>query len=150
MAKTLKGRYRPENPEKYQGDPTNIIHRSSWERIFMRWCDTNDKIKKWQSEEKCLWYYDPVSKKKRRYFPDFIIKYENSNGMLMTEMVEIKPARQVQGPPQNPKRKTKSWVSAVQTYVTNQAKWEAARKVCEDRGWSFRIVTEKELGLTTK
>jgi len=150
MSGTLKGKFRPKNPEKYKGDPANIIYRSSWERIFMNWCDTKDGVISWQSEEKCLWYDDPVSKKKRRYFPDFIIKYENNKGMVMTEMIEIKPHKQVVGPPVNPKRKTKSWVYEVQTYATNQAKWKAARRICEDRGWNFRIVTEKELGLTTK
>lgn len=148
MSGTLKGKFRPSNPEKYRGDPTNIIHRSSWERIFMNWCDKNSKIKSWQSEEKALWYYDPVTKKKRRYFPDFIINYENSRGIMVTEMIEIKPKRQVDGPPTNPKRRTKGWVNAVNTYVTNRAKWEAAAKICEDRGWNFRIVTEVELGLS--
>lgn len=150
MSGTLKGKFRPSNPDKYKGDSSNIIYRSSWERIFMNWCDTREHIISWQSEEKSLWYFDPIAKKNRRYFPDFIIKYENNKGMVMTEMIEIKPFRQVQGPPVNPKRKTKSWVYAVQTYATNQAKWKAAREICENRGWSFRLVTEKELGLPTK
>ena len=67
---------------------------------------------------------------------------------MVTEMIEVKPAKQVQGPPKNPKRKTKAWMNAVHTYVTNQAKWAAAEEYCENRGWNFRIVTEKELGLT--
>ena len=68
----------------------------------------------------------------------------------MTEMVEIKPFKQVQGPNPHPKRRTKSWMYEVRTFVTNQAKWSAAREYCEDRGWNFRIITEKELGLTDK
>ena len=63
-------------------------------------------------------------------------------------MVEIKPYRQVVGPPENPKRRTKQWMNAVMTYVQNQAKWKAARRYCEDKGMNFRIVTEKELGIT--
>ena len=27
----MKGRYKPINPSKYKGNPTNIIYRSSWE-----------------------------------------------------------------------------------------------------------------------
>ena len=27
------------------------------------------------------------------------------------------------------------------------AKWDAAKEVCEDRGWEFAIFTEYELGL---
>jgi hypothetical protein len=113
----------------------------------MNWLDTRDHIISWQSEEKCLWYSDPVSQKKRRYFPDFIIKYKNKDGVVMTEMIEIKPKKQVIGPALNPKRKTKSWLYEVKTYATNQAKWKAAKSICEDRGWNFRIVTEDELGL---
>ena len=147
MGRTLKGKFSPQNPEKYKGDPTEIIYRSSWERIFMNYCDKNDKIKKWQSEEKALWYYDPVTKKKRRYFPDFIIYYERKDGIMVTEMIEVKPQKQIDGPPPNPKRKTQAWMKSVQTYITNRAKWEAATKICEDRGWNFRLISEKHLGL---
>ena len=112
----------------------------------MNWADRNDKIVSWQSEEKALWYNDPVTKKKRRYFPDFIIMFER-DGKMITEMIEVKPKAQVDGPNPNPKRRTAAWMRSVQTYLTNMAKWEAASKVCEDRGWNFRLVTEKDLGI---
>ena len=108
------------------------------------------RLSKWQSEEKAIWYDNPITKRKARYFPDFIVEYERSDGITMQEMVEIKPARQVEGPPTNPKRRTKAWMNAVMTYAQNMAKWKAARRWCEDRGMNFRIVTEKELGLLTK
>ena len=146
----MKGKFRPKNPEKYQGDPTNIIYRSSWEKIFCNWCDTKEFVKKWQSEEKAIPYYDPIQKKWRRYFPDFLIHYEDKRGIMMTEMIEIKPAFQVEGPPTNPKRRTKAWMNAVQTYINNQAKWKAAMEFCENRGYNFRIMTEKELGISNK
>ena len=146
MSRTLQGKFRPRNPEKYKGDPSNIVYRSSWEKIFMNWADRNDKIVSWQSEEKALWYNDPVTKKKRRYFPDFIIMFER-DGKMITEMIEVKPKAQVDGPNPNPKRRTAAWMRSVQTYLTNMAKWEAAAKVCEDRGWNFRLVTEKDLGI---
>ena len=114
----------------------------------MNWLDTNDKVKRWQSEEIAVWYDNPVTRRKARYFPDFIVEYERGDGLTMQEMVEIKPARQVQGPPTNPKRRTKAWAAACMTYAQNMAKWKAASKWCEDRGMNFRIVTEKELGLT--
>jgi hypothetical protein len=111
----------------------------------MKWLDLREDVQKWSSEEKAVPYYDPVQKKWRRYFPDFIVKYKNRDGIVMTEMIEVKPKKDVIGPPENPKRKTKSWVTAVQTYVTNQAKWKAAQNYCEDRGWNFRILTEEEI-----
>lgn len=148
MSKTLKGKFRPKNPDKYKGNPGEIYYRSSWEMKFMHYCDLREDIQSWQSEEKAVWYYDPVTKKKRRYFPDFIVNYKRKDGIIMTEMIEVKPAKQVTGPPKNPKRKTKAWVNAVHTYITNRAKWAAAEEYCENRGWNFRIITEKELGIT--
>jgi len=148
--RTLKGKYKPRNPEKYKGNPTNIIYRSSWERTFMKYCDLTEGVEQWQSEEKCVWYYDPVAKKKRRYFPDFIVKYKNKKGVTHIEMVEIKPSKYVVGPNPQPKRRTKAWMNEVRTFITNQAKWSAAREYCENRGYSFRIITEKELGFTDK
>lgn len=144
---TYKGKFRPNHPEKYKGDPTNIIFRSSWEAMFMRWCDTQPHVKRWQSEEKAVWYYNPVTKKKARYFPDFIIEYERKDGIMVTEVIEVKPQSQIDGPPEKPKRKTKAWANAVMTYIVNQAKWKAAIQWCEDRGYSFRLISEKHLGL---
>jgi hypothetical protein len=34
--------------------------------------------------------------------------------------------------------------------MKNQAKWEAANEFARDRGWEFKIITEKELGLSPK
>ena len=146
MSRTLQGKYRPKNPDKYIGDPSDIVYRSSWERMFMVWCDTKSHVVAWQSEEKAIWYYDPVTKKKRRYFPDFLIKYKKGD-TLISEMIEVKPQSQIDGPPTNPKRRTQSWMNAVHTYITNQAKWKAAMEYCEDRGMSFRLISEKHLGL---
>jgi len=112
----------------------------------MKWADSNDRVIWWQSEEKSIWYTDPVAKKKRRYFPDFIIHFERSDGVCMTEVIEVKPQNQVDGPKQNPARKTKAWMNQVKTYITNQAKWQAAATYCEDNGYSFRLLTEKNGG----
>jgi len=116
----------------------------------MKWCDMTESVKQWSSEEICIGYYDPISKKHRRYFPDFVVRYVDTDGLIITELVEIKPYKEVVGPEVNPKRKTKSWVYAVKTYITNKAKWEAAEKWCENRGWRWRIVTEYDLGIKRK
>ena len=143
MSPTLKGKFRPENPQKYRGNPSNIIYRSSWERTFCQWCDRNDSVIEWQSEEKRIRYYDPIAKKNRTYYPDFWVKYRNNKGLIIEEIIEVKPEKQVKGPPKQPKRRTKSWMKEVETYVTNQAKWKAAGIWCEDRGMNFRLLTEK-------
>jgi hypothetical protein len=147
VSKTLKGKYRPKNPKKYKGDPGEIYYRSSWEKVFCEWCDGSEQIISWQSEEKRIRYYDPVRKKTRTYYPDFYIKYKRHDGIIVEEIIEVKPKKQVVGPPPNPKRKSKAWLTEVYTYATNQAKWKAATEWCEDRGMNFRIITEKELKL---
>lgn len=142
MLGTHKGKFKPRNPDKYKGDPTNIIYRSSWERECMKWFDERTDVIWWMSEERAVWYTDPFAKKKRRYFPDFIICYNRKDGVQVTEMIEVKPQAQVDGPNPNPKRKTAAWAKSIQTYIINQKKWEAATKICEDRGWNFRLLTE--------
>ena len=143
MRKTLQGKYRCIHPEKYRGNAGNILYRSSWERTFCAWCDKNDSVLAWQSEERRIRYYDPVAKKHRTYFPDFWVRYKNKEGVIIEEIIEVKPEKQVKGPPQSPKRRTKAWLSEVHTYVTNTAKWQAATEYCEDRGMNFRLLTEK-------
>jgi len=58
-----KGRFRPKNPSKYKGDPSNIIYRSLWEFKFFRYVDMHPDIIWWQSEEVIVPYY---SRKHRR------------------------------------------------------------------------------------
>ena len=47
---TYKGKYVPENKEKYKGDIRKITYRSSWERWIMQWLDRNPRVAKWGSE----------------------------------------------------------------------------------------------------
>ena len=149
MGTTLKGRFKPRFPDKYKGDPMNIWFRSSWERDVMHWLDGRSDIIWWMSEERCVWYQNPVTKKNARYFPDFIICYEK-NGIKYEEMLEVKPQKHVDGPNPKPKRRTKSWMNEVRTYAINQAKWKAAVNYCEDRGMSFRILTEENVSAWKK
>lgn len=144
---SYKGKYRPSYPQKYHGDPTNIIYRSLWERKFMVYCDLNESVYQWQSEEFFIPYKSPVDNKWHRYFPDFFIKYVDANGNKRVMVVEIKPQKEVDMPPTNPKRRTKSWANSVRLWAINQAKWKAAREFCADRNYEFKIMTEKELGI---
>src|SRR6056300_384267 len=104
MRKSYKGLYKPTNPKKYVGDTKMILYRSLLERRFMRYCDLNEDILFWASEELQVRYYSPLAKKWHRYFPDFFVKTVNNHKY----MIEIKPSRQV-GKPKPPKKKTKSY-----------------------------------------
>ena len=129
MAESIKSKYKPENPRKYKGDYKNIICRSSWERKFCRWCDLNESILEWGSEEFFIPYRAPDGKV-RRYFPDFIMKVKETNGEIKTYVIEVKPAKQTK-PPKKKKRVTKSYIYECTTYAVNQAKWKAADEWCK-------------------
>ena len=40
----------------------------------MNYCDLNENILEWASEEFWIPYLDPTTNRVRRYFPDFFIK----------------------------------------------------------------------------
>ena len=146
MAESIKSKYKPSHPNKYQGDSSNIICRSSWERKFCRYCDLNENIIQWCSEELIIPYISPVDKRVHRYYPDFIIRVKESTGQIKTYVIEVKPKRQTQ-PPKKKSRVTKSYIYECKTYAVNQAKWKAATEFCEDRRINFKIITEDELGI---
>ena len=141
MAKSYRGLYRPTNPKKYVGNTKQIVYRSLLERRFMRYCDLNEDILYWASEELPVRYYNPLDKKYHRYFPDFVVKTVNNDKY----MIEIKPSRQAVKP-KPPKKKTKSYMRESFEYIKNKAKWSAAKAYCEDKGMQFKIITEKDLG----
>ena len=140
------GRFTPTNPQKYVGDHKNIIYRSSWECRVMTWLDKNPDIISWASEELIIPYISPADGQRHRYFPDFLVKVRNKDGVLKTMLIEVKPKYQTQ-PPVQKKRITKQYINEVVTWGVNQAKWKAATEFCLDRGWEFKIVTEDHLGL---
>ena len=148
-SKFHKGRFHPSNPEKYVGDTSSIIYRSSWELKFMRYCDRNNNIISWASEEFSIPYVSPVDNRVHRYFPDYLIKVKESTGKIKTYVVEVKPKKQTT-PPKKPKRQTKSYLYECQMYAVNQAKWIAAKEFCLDNGVEFKIITENELGIKYK
>lgn len=136
-----KRRYIPMFPEKYTGDTSNIIMRSSWETKFAIWCDKNPQIIKWSSEETIVPYVSPIDGKTHRYFIDFKIQTASKK----TYLVEIKPMKQTL-PPEG-KKKTKRFLAESATYLVNQAKWSSAKRYAQARSWEFIVITEYELGL---
>lgn len=137
-----KRKFVPTFPEKYTGDPTNIIMRSSWETMFANWCDKNSSIVKWSSEETVVPYRCPTDNRIHRYYVDFKITLSTGK----TYLVEVKPEYQTQ-PPVYPGKKTKRYLTESLTFMKNQAKWKAATEYAKDRGWEFKIITERELGI---
>lgn len=135
-----KRKFKPLFPEKYAGDPTNIVMRSSWETKFAIWCDKNPSIIRWSSEETVVPYMSPIDNRMHRYFVDFKIQTKSK-----TYLVEIKPEFQTK-PPTSQKR-TRRYLEEASTYLVNQAKWQYATRYAKDRNWEFVVLTEKELGI---
>ena len=142
-----KGRFVPRNPEKYKGNPTNIVYRSSWELKFMGYLDKNPNVLQWASEEVAIPYRSPLDGKWHRYFPDFIVRMLDRDGKKVVKMIEIKPRSQSIPPEvrQNGQKITKKYLREVATYGINSAKWEAAKEFCADRNWEFVVLTEKDV-----
>ena len=139
------GRYLPTNPKKYRGNPSRIIYRSLWERKLMVYCDRNEKVLEWGSEEVIIPYLSPWDNKIHRYFPDFYMKVKQNSGGVKKFIIEVKPKYQCKPPAKNPKRKTKKWYNDVRNYVINEAKWKSANDFCLDNGMEFKILTEEHL-----
>lgn len=154
--KSLKGRFVPQNPEKYIGNVKNIIFRSSWELSFARFLDRNERIINWSSEEIAIPYIKPTTKHVHRYYPDFWIRYKDRDGQLIEEIVEIKPEKEQQRalfiiehefkvmPPvysKNPKTRMYEQL----TMLINAAKWQSAIKWCKARNMRFRVLNENSL-----
>ena len=137
-----KGFFKPRNPQKYKGDPTNIVYRSSWECKMMSYVDQHPDIIQWGSEEFSIPYVSPIDGKIHRYFPDFWIKKKDNQVIV----VEIKPNSQTK-PPKPQKKITKRYVTEVRTWGINSAKWKAAKSYCDDRKWKFIIMDEYNLGI---
>ena len=146
MGESIKSKYTPIYPRKYQGNTKDIICRSSWESKICQWCDMNNSIISWASEEFSIPYVSPKDNRVHKYYPDYLIKVKEKNDTIKTYVVEVKPYKQTR-PPKTPKRKTKSYLTECVTYAVNQAKWKAAKEFCEDHRIEFKVVTEKELGI---
>ena len=107
-----------------------------------KYLDLNENVKKWASEELSIPYYSHVDMKWRKYFPDFLCELIEKDGELKTYLIEVKPLKQTKPPV---KKTGKKYLNEMATFSINNSKWEAAKKFCDENGWTFKIITEKEL-----
>lgn len=131
--------YHPKNPEKYKGDKVPFA-RSSWELSYMEYFDNNSEIIEWASESFSIPYIKPTDGRIHMYVPDFIVVYRDPTGETRVEVIEVKPYAQSR--PSRAKNPSRRLVETT-TYAVNSAKWVAAQKWCDDRGFKFRVLTEK-------
>ena len=142
MAKLKKrfasGKYKLKNSNKYLGknEPT---YRSSWEFSMMQFCDKHPSVVQWASESIKIPYRNPLTGQHTIYIPDFFIVTIDKNGKQHADLIEVKPQNQA-----IQEKVGKSKTNQIH-YVINQAKWEAAKSWCSQRGIRFQIITENEI-----
>lgn len=135
MSKYAQGKYQLINPKKYVGNKTPT-YRSSWEFVFMQFCDNNPNIIQWASEAVHINYRNPLTGRNTIYVPDFLITYGDAHGKQHAELVEIKPMKEtsLQEAGNSPRAQAAA--------ILNMAKWEAARVWARAHGLTFRVITE--------
>lgn len=155
MYKSAKqGLFKLTHPEKFikvldetmgsSKNPGYVEYKSSLEYKAIRYADFNPAVKNWSMEPFPIPYIKPTDGKVHRYFVDMFLEFQNGEKFL----VEIKSyAETIE--PKRPMRMTEKaahrFLNQMMTYKTNQAKWEQARKFCDQKGLHFAILTEKQL-----
>lgn len=138
MSRFAQGKYTLKNPEKYVGTKTPT-YRSSWEFAFMRFCDEHPSVNKWASEAIKIPYRNPLTGRQTVYVPDFFIAYSDKGGKQRVELIEVKPTNQTI------KEKLGRSRANQAAWIVNQAKWEAARAYCKQKGIFFRVINETDI-----
>jgi hypothetical protein len=134
MPITKKSRKKKRKGHYHRGEYTSsktgqvCKYRSGWEHNVMQYLDNNPDVVSWSYEKTVIEYISNIrTKKTRKYYPDFFVKYKNEK----VEIIEVKPKRKLQ-----------------QAII--KKKTSAAEQWCMTNGATYRILTEielKELGL---
>lgn len=134
MSNYAQGKFQLTNPSKYVGNKTPT-YRSSWEYVFMQFCDNNPNVLQWASEAVHINYRNPLTGRNTIYVPDFLITYVDATGGQRAEVIEVKPRKEttLEGA-----KNIRDQAAA----ILNMAKWEAARAWCKAHNLTFRVVTE--------
>src|ERR1035437_3842838 len=113
-ARTMQGYYNVTNKDKYIGDFTQVIYRSSWECSFLRWCDMSPSVVRFSSEPLSIPYKDPTGKLEecfkyhlnpndirnqptKNYHIDFYVEV-NKTDHIEKWFIEIKPQNKLKKP----------------------------------------------------
>lgn len=147
MARYNQGFFKPDHPEKYKGDPTNIVYRSGWEFKVMSDLDKALNVIEWSSEEVVIPYRSPIDNRVHRYYLDFYMKVKNKEtGVIEHYLIEVKPKKETVPPKvQSNKKPSKRYLNEVKNWGVNSAKWKAAEEYCKSRGWKFIVMNEDHI-----
>jgi hypothetical protein len=94
-------------------------------------------------------YWNPIDKKEHKYFIDYYIQVKKPDDVLENWLIEIKPEDQyaLHKRPKEPvgnltEKKIRSYNEKLKTWITNRAKFEAATRFAESRGYKFGAINE--------
>ena len=93
---------------------------------------------------------NPLDNKVHRYFVDNYIIFKDREGKENKFLIEIKPSKQTKRPIRSKNKKSSTMLYEQKMYVQNTAKWKAAEKWANKKGYKFLIITEKELRVQWK
>lgn len=134
-----QGLFDEYNPVKYVG-PRPIVYRSSLEYKFMIKLELNPNVMKWSSENFQIPYTlqelnsnGKFVDVRHTYNVDFTVWMKNGN----IYVIEVKPFSQS---PQNI-----SQIKQNPVMYKNARKWKAAIAWCKQKGYIFKVITEKDL-----
>lgn len=142
MSRPSKGEYTLKHPEKYLGK-LPVIYRSSWEISLMKVFDENPAVLGWSSESISIPYRNPLTGKWSLYLPDFMAIYVDKKNNKHVEIIEVKPEKE--NPFADVKTLRRLTPRDQLTRAINQAKFGSAMAFCQRKGWTFRVMTEKNL-----
>ena len=95
MPRWRQGVFTPKNSDKFIG--TKAIFRSGLELKFFRFCDLNEKVIKWGSENIIVPYYSPLDNRIHKYYVDnYVVIREDDQ--IKKYLIEIKPYKQTKRP----------------------------------------------------
>lgn len=134
----VQGEYILKNPQKYQGEYP-VYYRSSWERTVIRNFDEHPSVISWASESIKIPYKHPLRNGNIAwYIPDFLVQYQDKNGSIITELIEVKPLKETvleRAKTANDKLKV----------AVNMAKWTAAKAFCKTNNIKFRVISAENI-----
>lgn len=134
----IRGKFIPKNPQKYIGNPNNIIFRSLWELKVCKWFDGHPSVMRWGSEEVKIPYIKPTDGRVHMYYPDFIAAIQDRTGAVRKYILEVKPLKETM-------ITEKSSNYDKMQIAVNTAKWDAAKIFATSKGFEFKIITEADL-----
>lgn len=145
-----QGYFNVQRSTKYSKNTSEpCIYRSSLEFKFMKWCEWSNIVVQWKSEPFSVQYICLETGRSRNYWLDFSIVTKDDEFWL----IEVKPIKEVDEAKQfgslynslENEVDKKRLVHSRKIAAKNWSKWQHAKRIANEKGWKFKLVTENFL-----